>query len=82
MELLTVNGHLLVELQDERITFNNGMQLRETKGKKDLVRGKIIAGEFEEATYVFYPLYAAIDFVYAGRKYHIIHKEDIVIVKK
>jgi co-chaperonin GroES (HSP10) len=82
MELLTVNGHLLIELQDERIKFDNGMELRETKGKKDLVRGKVIVGEFESAVYVFYPLYAAIDFVYEGKKYHIIHKEDIVIIKK
>ena len=82
MNLLTVNGHLMIELQDERITFDNGMQLKETKGKKDLVRGKVIVGEFEEAKEVYYPLYAAIDFVYEGKKYHIIHKEDIVIVKK
>jgi hypothetical protein len=57
MNLLTVNGHLMIELQDERITFDNGMQLKETKGKKDLVLGKVIVGEFEEAKEVYYPLY-------------------------
>lgn len=82
MDLLTVNGHLLIELQDEKVTLDNGMQLKETKGKKDLVKGRIVVGEFDGASEVYYPLYASIDFHYKGIKYHIIHKEDIVIVKK
>lgn len=84
MSLLPINGHILVELIDEKIKFDNGMELRETKSKKDLVKGRLIAGELiteiQIGSTVYYPLYAAIDFNYEGKKYHIIHKEDIVIV--
>lgn len=80
--LKTFNSKLIIDRLDNMQTFSNGIRVAEARGKKDIVRGKIIidsTGIFTEGTTVWYPLYAALPIAIDAVTYDCVDMQDIIL---
>lgn len=88
MKYKMTNKFWLVELQEENKLLANGITVKETRGKRDIVTGKVITGDqssgFDCAvgSLIWFPLYAANPITIDGKALLIVHQDDIIMVKE
>ncbi len=74
----TANGNLVVKQLSNEQQFDNGIKVNEARGKKDIVKGKVILPE-KSNKIVWYPLYSASPLSLEGETYDVISKDDVII---
>ena len=84
----TLNGNLIIEeVKDETVT-KAGLKVTatETRGKKDIVSGKIIISNRCDSlipgNIVYYPMFAAQPFTLDGKNVFAVNAKDVVLVKR
>ena len=88
MKYKMVNKFWLVELKEENKILSNGLTVKETRGKRDIVVGKVIKGDYNsdfncaDGYLVWFPLYAANPITVDGKSLLIVHQDDIIMVEK
>jgi co-chaperonin GroES (HSP10) len=78
-----LNDNLLVELVNETTILGNGLAVKETRGKRDIVYGTIVECEcgLEKGMKVWFPLYAANPITINGKSLLIVALDDIIMVE-
>jgi co-chaperonin GroES (HSP10) len=80
---MVTNGNILVKL-NETATMDNGIQIQETRGKRDVVSG--VVADADEKTgvklfqKVYFPYYAAVAIQYKGEDLWIVNYQDVIII--
>lgn len=74
------NGNNLVIPASNNIELGNGIKVSEQRGKKDMMWGTVLEGNFKHKE-ILYPVYAADDMCINGRTCHIVNDKDIVMSK-
>lgn len=88
MKYKMTNKFWLVELQEENKLLANGITVKETRGKRDIVTGKVIMGDITSGfpcnigDLIWFPLYAANPITIDGKALLIVHQDDIIMVKE
>lgn len=88
MKLRMANKFWLVELEEELKQLANGLTVKETRGKRDIVTGKVVKGDYSpefpctEGCLVWFPLYAANPITINGNNLLVIHQDDIIMIKE
>ena len=88
MKIKMTNKFWLVELEEENKILANGLTVKETRGKRDIVTGRVIHGDYSpefpaaDGCLVWFPLYAANPITVEGNNYLVIHQDDIIMVKE
>ena len=79
-----LNNNLLVELVNETTVLGNGLAVKETRGKRDIVTGTVVKGPghgiIEENVKVWFPLYAANPITINGKSLLVVSLDDIIMV--
>jgi Na+-transporting NADH:ubiquinone oxidoreductase subunit NqrC len=73
----TVNNKLVVQELTNQQTLANGIKVQEARGKKDIIKAKIIIPQSNKI--VWYPIYAALPLSLDGETYQVIDKSDIIL---
>jgi co-chaperonin GroES (HSP10) len=87
MKIRMTNKFWLVELEEEHKVLANGLTVKETRGKRDIVIGKVISGDYSpdfpcaDGYHVWFPLYAANPITVEGNNYLVVHQDDIIMVE-
>lgn len=87
MKLRMTNKFWLVKLEEELKQLANGLTVKETRGKRDIVIGKVIHGDYSpefpaaDGYHVWFPLYAANPITVEGNDYLVVHQDDIIMVE-
>ena len=82
------NKFWLVVLEEELKQLSNGLTVKETRGKRDIVIGKVIHGDYSHefpcsnGYHVWFPLYAANPITVDGNDYLVVHQDDIIMVEE
>lgn len=80
-----LNNNLLVELVNETTVLGNGLAVKETRGKRDIVTGTVIKGPgngiITETMKVWFPLYAANPITVDGKSLLVVSLDDIIMVE-
>jgi co-chaperonin GroES (HSP10) len=80
-----LNNNVIVQIKNT-VALNNGINLKETRGKRDIITGVIYL--VDETTglvvgdIVWFPLYASNEIVVDGIQLAVLNIEDIVMVDK
>lgn len=88
MKIRMTNKFWLVELIEENKILSNGLTVKETRGKRDIVTGKVINGDYStefpcaDGYLVWFPLYAANPITIDGKTLLIVHQDDIIMVEE
>jgi len=88
MKRTMTNKFWLVELIEENKVLTNGLTVKETRGKRDIVTGRVINGDFStefpcaDGYYVYFPLYSANPITIDGKTLLIVHQDDIIMVEE
>lgn len=88
MKYKMVNKFWLVELREENKVLSNGLTVKETRGKRDIVVGKVLSGDYNtnfpcaDGYLVWFPLYAANPITVNGKSLLIVHQDDIIMVEE
>ena len=81
-----LNGFLLTETPEETKTLGNGLALKETRGKRDVVCARIVSAaedtNLEIGTLVWFPLYAATALDLDGKQYLVVDFPDVIMYTK
>ena len=87
MNIRMTNKFWLVELEEENKVLANGLTVKETRGKRDIVTGVVIHGDYSpefpcaDGYHVWFPLYAANPITVDGKSLLVIHQDDIIMVE-
>jgi co-chaperonin GroES (HSP10) len=80
---MILNKNLLIRI-NETATMDNGIQIQETRGKRDVVSGIIIDSdpklELNILSKVYFPFYSAIAVTYKGEDLWIVNYQDVIII--
>lgn len=80
------NKYLLVSLFENQKVLKNGLNIKETRGKKDIVVGVIEAAQVSlklpEKAICWFPLYAGSQVEVDERQYLAVPYEDIIMIEK
>lgn len=88
MKYKMTNKFWLVELQEENKLLANGITVKETRGKRDIVTGKVISGDYSsgfpctDGSLIWFPLYAANPITIDGKALLIVHQDDIIMIQE
>ena len=88
MKVKMTNKFWLVELEEENKILSNGLTVRETRGKRDIVIGRVIHGDYSESFpcangyHIWFPLYAANPITVDGKSLLVVHQDDIIMVEE
>lgn len=80
-----LNKKLIVKPLEAVTKLGNGMIIQETRGKKDILVGKVILSstpDIKEGDQVWYPEYSALPIALDGNEYAVIDYSDIIIKKE
>lgn len=81
------NKFWLVELVEENKLLSNGITVKETRGKRDIVVGRVISGDYStdfpcsNGYHIWFPLYAANPITVDGKALLTVHQDDIIMVE-
>jgi co-chaperonin GroES (HSP10) len=83
-----VNNFYLIKLKEENKILSNGISVKETRGKRDIVVGEVVKAPRDmtrttvanEGNLVWFPLYSANSIVYDGDTLLIVQADDIIMV--
>lgn len=87
MKYKMTNKFYLVELMEENKVLTNGLTVKETRGKRDIVTGKVITGDYtpefptSDGYLIWFPLYAANPITVDGKTLLVVHQDDIIMVE-
>ena len=87
MKIKMTNKFWLVELEEENKVLANGLTVKETRGKRDIVTGRVISGDYSsefpaaDGYLVWFPLYAANPITVDGKSLLVVHQDDIIMVE-
>lgn len=87
MKKRMTNKFWLVRLEDELKQLSNGLTVKETRGKRDIVTGKVISGDYSsefpcaDGYIIWFPLYAANPITVDGESLLVVHQDDIIMVE-
>jgi hypothetical protein len=86
MENITMlNGFIAVTLDGDKKTLGNGLTINETRGRRDIVSGTIIISDESDipcGARAWFPLYAATIVLLDGEPYHIVKRDDLMMVSR
>ena len=88
MKIRMTNKFWLVELVEENKVLANGLTVKETRGKRDIVIGKVIYGDYSpefpaaDGYHIWFPLYAANPITVDGKSLLVVHQDDIIMVEE
>ena len=88
MKYTMTNKFWLVELEEELKQLSNGLTVKETRGKRDIVTGRVIRGDYSsefpcaDGYLIWFPLYASNPITVEGKTLLIVHQDDIIMVEK
>lgn len=87
MKYTTLNGNIIVKQIEVETITKSGLHVTatETRGKKDIVAGRIIhsnRNDLKIGEVVYYPMFAAQPFNLDGNDVAVINSKDIVLVKR
>lgn len=88
MKVRMTNKFWLVELEEENKVLANGLTVKETRGKRDIVIGRVISGDYStkfpcaDGYHVWFPLYAANPITVDGKSLLVVHQDDIIMVEE
>lgn len=81
------NGFVLIEIEEEKTQLGNGLAVKETRGKRDIVCGKVVLTS-DTATSnigiaikdkVMFPLYASNPVIINDKEYLVVDYKDIIL---
>ena len=82
------NNFILIKLEAENTQLTNGLNIKETRGKRDIVQGTVMQTPWgpnpetlSPADIVFFPLYAATQVTIDGSDYVVVSFNDIILKK-
>ena len=87
MKFKMTNKFWLVELEEENKILSNGLTVKETRGKRDIVTGRVISGDYStgfpcaDGYLIWFPLYAANPITVGGKTLLVVHQDDIIMVE-
>lgn len=87
MKKRMTNKFWLVRLEEELKQLSNGLTVKETRGKRDIVTGKVISGDYSsefpcaDGYTIWFPLYAANPITVDGESLLVVHQDDIIMVE-
>lgn len=86
MNPIMLNRFLLVETPEETKTLGNGLALKETRGKRDIVYARIVCAAEDTGlaagTLIWFPLYAATAMDLEGKQYLVVDFNDVIMYTK
>ena len=88
MKYKMCNKFALVKLVEENKVLNNGLTVKETRGKRDIVVGEVLSNNFNtefpvaDGYLVWFPLYAANPITVDGKALLIVHQDDIIMTEE
>jgi hypothetical protein len=84
-EVVMKNKNLLVTVMQESTTFDNGLNVKTVRGKRDVVVGIIQRSPAElklpDHSMCWFPIYAAQELLYNGTNYLVVPYEDVIMVE-
>ena len=85
-EIVMKNRNLLVIMMEETRTFDNGLNAKEVRGKRDIVTGVIQCSPAElkisAQSLCWFPIYAAQTLLYNGQNYLVVPFDDVIMIEK
>jgi hypothetical protein len=79
-----INQNIIIDLK-QSVELKNGINLKETRGKRDIVNGVVFLSSVEEIKVnakVWFPLYASNEINVQGKLFAVVHKDDIIMVQE
>jgi co-chaperonin GroES (HSP10) len=80
-----LNKNVIVLLRNS-VELKNGINLKETRGKRDIVTGIVFAADetlkIKDNTKVWFPLYASNEVIVDGKQYAVLNFDDIIMVQE
>ena len=80
------NKYLLITLFDTQKKLGNNINMKEVRGKRDIVIGVVEAAEaslkLPLKAMCWFPLYAGSEVEYDGKKYLTVPYEDIIMIER
>ena len=80
-----LNKNVIVSLRNS-VELKNGINLKETRGKRDIVTGVVFAADetlnIKANAKVWFPLYASNEVVVEGKQYAVLNFDDIIMVQE
>ena len=80
------NKNVLVSVREDRKVLNNGISVKDTRGRKDIVMGIVECShpslKFPNRALVWFPAYSGLPIQVAGNQYMIVNYEDIIMSEK
>ena len=81
---MVLNKNIIVRL-NELSTIDNGIQIQETRGKRDIVSGIIVDLDKDvgllPGNKIYFPYYSAINFAVKGDDLWIVNINDVIMVE-
>lgn len=81
---MVLNKNIVVKI-NELATMDNGIQIQETRGKRDIVSGIVVDADttcgLEPGKKIYFPYYAAINFAVKGDDLWIVNLNDVIMVE-
>jgi co-chaperonin GroES (HSP10) len=79
-----LNENVLVKM-NETSTMDNGIQIQETRGKRDIVSGVVVNCDEQTGitlwSKIYFPYYAAISFNLKGEELWIVNVNDVIMIE-
>lgn len=80
------NEFILIKLDAEKTQLSNGLNVKETRGKRDIVQGTIVEvpecfAEPRAGDVVLFPLYAATPVTLEEEDYVVVNFKDLILKK-
>ncbi len=79
-----INQNIIIDLK-QSVELKNGINLKETRGKRDIVNGVVFLSSVESIAVkskVWFPLYASNEINIGGKIYAVVHADDIIVVQE
>ena len=80
------NKYLLISPMDKQKTLSNGLNIRETRGKRDIIVGVIEASEsglkLPEKAICWFPLYAGSEVQVGDKTLLAVPFEDVIMIER
>lgn len=77
-----LNKHIIIDLK-QTTSLGNGLSLKETRGKRDIVSGIVTLADpsvgLAVGDHIWFPLYAANEIVIDGKQYLVVNIQDVIM---
>jgi len=80
-----LNNNVIIKINDT-VTLRNGINLKETRGKRDIVTATVILSDaatgLTAGSTVWFPLYASNEIIIDGQVHAVVSFDDIIMIKE